>query len=85
MKQLDNKTHSTIISFLDEGLSARTIASRVKVSHSAVNRIRAVHSKAIQKPKGGKKPRLSATDKKHIMHIYRTGDAETAQQIANQL
>src|SRR5271169_5776066 len=33
----------------------------------------------------GKKTRLTANDKKHILHIYRSGKLETAHQIAHKL
>src|SRR5271169_3359777 len=81
MKISDAK-HSTIISLLEDSLSSRQIASWVKVSHSTVNKIRAVHHHTIQKSKGGRKPRLTANDKKHIVHIFRSGEVEMAPQIA---
>jgi len=85
MKKISDTIRSKIISLVEEGLSSRQIASRLKVGHSTVNRIRAVNSNTIQKHKGGKKRSLSATDRKHIMRIYRSGEAETAQQIGNKL
>src|SRR5271169_3083021 len=84
MKKIADAKRSTIISLLEDGLSSRQIASWVKVSHSTVDRIRAVNRKTIQKSKGGKKARLTANDKKHIMRIYQSGE-DTAPNIARML
>src|SRR5271169_3215037 len=85
MKKISDATRSKIVSLLDDSLSSRQIASRVKVAHRTVDRIRAANHPAIQKRKGGKKTRLTANDKKHIMRIYRSGELETAHQIARKL
>ena len=85
MKKISDITRSRIISLLDNGLSARQIASRVKVNRSTVDKIRKVNRQTIQKSKGGGKTRLTANDKKHIMRIWRSGEGETAPQIAQQL
>ena len=85
MKRISAAKRSAVLSLLDEGLSSRQIASRVKISNRTVDRIRAVHRHTIQKPKRGRKPRLTAQDKKHIMRIWRAGDEENASQIARQL
>ena len=85
MKKISDTIHSTILSLVEEGLTSRQIASRVKVSHTTVDRIQAVNSKTIQKHTGGKKAALSTMDKKHIMRMYRSGEAETAQQLGNKL
>src|SRR5271169_2101674 len=82
MKKISDAKHSTIISILEDGLSSRQIASRVKVSHSTVNKTRTVHNPTIQKSKGGRKPRLTANDKRHIVSILRSGEVEEAPQIA---
>src|SRR5271169_491541 len=85
MKKISDAEHSTIISLLEDGLSSRQIASQVKVSHSTVNKIHAVHHHTIEKPKGGRKPRLTTNDKKHIVRIFRSGEVEVAPQIAMRL
>src|SRR5271157_145686 len=85
MKKISDATRSTIISLLDDGLSARQIAFRVKVGHSTVNKIRAVYHHTIPKSKGGRKPRLTANDKRHILRIWKSGERENAPQIACQL
>ena len=69
MKKISDTMCSTIMSLLDDGLSSRQIASRVKVNHHTVDKIYVVYCPDIQKPKGGRKARLSTNDKKHIMHI----------------
>src|SRR5271169_6128866 len=85
MKKISDATHSKIVSLLDDGLSSRQIASRVKEARRTVDRIRAANRPAIQKRKGGKKTRLTANDKKNIMRIYRSGELETSHQIARKL
>src|SRR5271169_3840448 len=82
MKRIFDVKHSTIISLLDDGLSSRQIASWVKVSHSTVDKICAIHHPTIQKSKGGRKPRLTANDKMHIVHTLRSGEVEEAPKIA---
>src|SRR5271169_4289088 len=85
MKKISDATRSTITSLLDDGLSSRQIASRVKVNHRTVDKICVVYRPGIQKPKGGRKARLSTNDKKHIMHIWRSGEVEKAPEIAQKL
>src|SRR5271169_5751378 len=82
MKRISHAKHSTIISLLKDGLSSRQIASQVKVSHSTVSKIHTVHHHTIQKSKGGRKPRLTMNDKKHIVRIFRSGEVEVAPKIA---
>src|SRR5271169_2599505 len=60
MKKISDAKRTTIISLLGDGLSSRQIASWLKISHSTVDKIRAVHHPTIQKTKGGRKPRLTA-------------------------
>ena len=67
MKKISDAKRSSIINLLDSGLSSRQIAPRIKVSSCTVDRIRAVNCPTIQKAKGGRKPRLTANDKRHIM------------------
>src|SRR5271169_6599524 len=85
MKKISDSKRSTIISLLEDGLSSRQIASRLKISHSTVDKIRAVHHPTIQKTKGGRKPRLTVNDRRHIAHIFRSGKVENAPQIAMRL
>ena len=85
MKKITDATHSTITSLLDEGLSARQIASRLKVNRRTVDRIWATRLPTIQKVKGGKEKRLTANDKKCIMTMWRSGKVETAHDISIQL
>ena len=85
MKKLSDAKRSTIISLLDDGLSARQIAPRVNINHSTIDKIRMVYQPTILKQKGGSKQRLTAHDKKHIMRIWRSGDDEDAMQIAHKL
>src|SRR5271169_4720362 len=82
MKKISDAKYSTIISLLEDGLSSRQIASQRKVSHSTVHKIYAVHNPTIQKSKGGRKPRLTANDERHIVRILRSGELEEAPQIA---
>src|SRR5208337_4048526 len=85
MKKISDTTHSTITSLLDDGLSSRQIASRVKVNHHTVDKIQVVYRPGIQKSKGGRKARLSTNDKKHIMHIWMSGEVEKAPEITQKL
>src|SRR5271169_6967 len=85
MKKISDAMCSTITSLLDDGLSSRQIASRVKVNHRTVDKICMVYHPGIQKPKGGRKAKLSTNDKKHIMHIWRSGEVEKAPEIAQKL
>ena len=75
MKKLSDAKRSTIISLLDDGLSARQIAPRVNVNYSTIDKIQI----------GESKQRLTAHDKKHIIHIWRSEDDEDAMQIACKL
>src|SRR5271169_3793296 len=85
MKKISDAMCSTITSLLDDGLSSRQIASRVKVNRRTVDKIHIVYHPDIQKPKGGRKARLSTNDKKHIMRIWRSGEVEKAPEIAQKL
>src|SRR5271169_6261825 len=85
MKKISDAKCSTIISLLEDGLSSRQIASRLKISHSTVDKIHTVHHPTIQKTKGGRKPRLTANDRRHIARIFRSGEVENAPQIAMKL
>src|SRR5208282_1516256 len=85
MKKISDAMRSTITSLLDDGLSSRQIASRVKVNHCTVDKIHMVYHPGIQKLKEGRKARLSTNDKKHIMHIWRSGEVEKAPEIIQKL
>ena len=85
MKKLSDTTCLRITSLLDEGLSSRQIESRIKVNRCTVDRLWKTLHLTIKKAKGGKKQRLTASDRKRIMNMYRSGDVETAHDISKQL
>src|SRR5271169_1912195 len=85
MKKISDAKRSTIITLLEDGLSSRQIASQLKISHSTVDKIHTVHHPTIQKTKGGRKPRLTVNDRRHIARIFRSGEVENAPQIPMKL
>jgi transposase len=85
MKRLSGQVRNNIVSLIDSGLSSRRIAERVGVNCRTVDRVRAVARPGIQKSRGGRPAKLSASDKRRLVRTVTSGKADTAAQLTREL
>src|SRR4051795_2024471 len=85
MKPISKNTYNNIISLLDNGYSARQIATQLGLSHSTVNDVRSKARPNTQKHSGGRPPKLKAADKRNLVRLITTGKANTATQLVQEL
>jgi transposase len=85
MKPISNNIHNNIISLLDNGYSARQIATQLGLSHSTVNDVRSKARPNAWKSSGGRPTKLKATDKRNLVRLVTTGKANTATQLVREL
>lgn len=85
MKPISEETHNNIISLLDSGLSSRKIGAQLGVNPVTVGRVRARTRPDMQKSRGGRPAKLTATDKRRLVRTITSGKADTAVQLAQEL
>jgi transposase len=85
MKHISEETHNSIVSLLDTGLSSHKIEAQLGVSHSTVDRVRAKARPGAQKSLGGRPAKLTATDKRRLVHNVTSGKADNAAQLTREL
>ena len=81
MKSIPEETHNNVLSLLDNGLSSRKIAVQLGVSRATIDRIREKSRTDIQKSRGGRLTKLSATDKRRLLRKITSGKADNAVQL----
>jgi transposase len=84
MKHISEETRNNIISLLDTGLSSRPIALQLGVSHTTVDRVRAKFRPEMQKNQGGRPAKLTVTDKRRLVRMVTSGEADTAVQLTQE-
>ena len=85
MKKLDTDKRRKIISMLDSGINASSIAKNFHVDVRTVGSIRAAVRPNLSRPKGGRPAKLTKPTRRFIHRLITTGKADTATQVANQL
>ena len=78
MKAISVTTRNDILSLIEQGISSRAIAKRVSVSHMTVSRIRHEAAKSDRQAKRGRPAKLSSQDKRKLVRLVTSGEAETA-------
>ncbi|KLO06613.1 hypothetical protein SCHPADRAFT_804561, partial [Schizopora paradoxa] len=72
---------SQLLSLLKEGKSTRFIASRMRISPSAVSKNRKRYLPDLPKSSGGRPSTLTPTDVRHATQLIATGKAENASEV----
>ena len=85
MHSLFPSDHSHILSLLDAGYSASSIASSTGHSLASISRLCSRHRPHLSKPLGGCPTKLSATNIHHAVHLIGSGKAGTAVDVAKTL
>ena len=85
MKPISEETRNNILSLLDNGLSSRKITAQLGVSRATIDRIREKSRTDIQKSRGGRPTKLSATDKRTLLCKITSGKADNAVQLTREL
>ena len=85
MHSLFPSDHSHILSLLDAGYSASSIASSTGHSLASISRLCSRHRPHLSKPLGGCPTKLSATNIHHAVHLIGSGKAGTAVDVAKAL
>ena len=85
MKSLSTTQQAQIITLLEAGHSAYSIASQMEVSHSTVCNYRSKYLPKIKKASGGRPKKLSSHNIRHGTRLLLTGKADTAVQVAKAL
>jgi len=85
MKPISEETRNNILSLLDNGLSSRKITAQLGVSRATIDRIREKSRTDIQKSRGGRPTKLSATDKRRLLRKITSGKADNAVQLTREL
>jgi transposase len=85
MKPIPQEIRNSIIALLDSGLSSRETATRMGVSHTTVNRVRAEARPTAQKRQSGRPAKLKATDKRMLVRMITSGNVGTAAQATQEL
>ena len=74
-----------ILSLLDSGQSATQISSSTGLHFSTISRLHRKHCPYLQKPSGGRPPKLSEADTRYALHLITSRKAENAVQITQTL
>jgi len=85
MRSLSQTHQNTILSMLNSGHSAHSIASTTGIHVSTISRLRSKHCSTLQKPVGGCPSKLSSSNIRHAIHLISTGKAENAVQVTKAL
>ena len=81
MRSLSSTQKNTILSMLDAGQSARSIASTTGVNVSTISRLRSKEHSELQKSTGGHPSKLSPTNIRHAVHLITSQKAENAAEV----
>src|SRR5213080_3478670 len=85
MKKIPLDTRNSIITLLDNGLSARKIHERLNVSPRTVDKIRRETRPNATVAKGGRPSSLTATDCRWLVRMITSGQADNAAELAKSL
>jgi len=85
MKKISTDTRNAIVHLLETGLSARKVAERVGVCHATVNRVRAQTTFNAKKCQAGRPAKLTPHDKRKLVRLVTSGNADTATQLQQEL
>ena len=85
MRSHSSSQKNTILSMLDAGQSARSIASTTGVNVSTISRLRSKEHSELQKSTGGHPSKLSPTSTCHAVHLITSQKAENAVQVTKTL
>src|ERR1700738_2249569 len=85
MQPLTASQCKDILSLLDSGHSSHQISSSTGLHISTISRLRRKHRPYLQKPTGGRPPKLSKADIRYAQHLIISRKAENASQITQVL
>jgi transposase len=85
MKKISDDIRNNIVSMLNSGLSSRKIAARLNIHRSTIDNVRKQLMQDAPKSAGGRPSTLSAHDKRKIVRLVTSGQAETAVQLQREL
>ena len=85
MQPLSTAQCNYILSLLDSGHSAHQISSSTGLHISTISRLRRKHRPYLQRPIGGRPPKLSEADTRYAQHLITSWKAENAVQITQTL
>src|SRR5271169_2145148 len=85
MVRITDAKNQNVKALLDEGLSTRKIASRLKISQSSVQKVRQSCHQNFLQPRMGRPKKLSAQDRRACVRFITSGRAETATDVAKKL
>ena len=85
MKSLSVDQKAGILSRLDAGQSARSIASDIGVNASTVSRLSAKERPDIQKSPGGRPPKISSVEDRYAVRLITSQKADNAVQVSRAL
>ena len=85
MKKIPLDTKNSIITLLDNGLSARKIHEQLNISPRTVDKIRREARPNVTISKGGWPSSLTATDHRWLVRMITSGQADNAAQLAKSL
>ena len=85
MRSLSSAQKNTILTMLDAGCSAHSIASTTGVHASTISRLRSKECSELQKSSGGHLTKLSPTNVRYAVHLITTRKAENAVQVTKTL
>jgi transposase len=85
MRRIPEDTRNNVISLVDAGLLSYKIAAQLGVGHMTVSRVRAKARPCVQKRRGGRPAKLTATDKRRLVRMITSGKADNAVQLTRRL
>lgn len=85
MTRIPEDTRNSILELIDTGLSSHKVEAQLGVSHMTVSRVRAEARPGIQKSRGGRPAKLTATDKRWLTRMVTKGEVDNAVQATRQL
>ena len=85
MRSISPTQKQTILSMLDAGQSAHSIASTTGLNVSTISRLRSKERSELQKATGGRPPKLSSANVRHAIRLISSGKAENAVQVTKAL
>jgi len=78
MHAISDDIKLNILSLLAQGLSTRQVADQCSVSQSVVARLRKTRLPTVPEPRGGRREKLSAQDKRSCVRAITSGQLDTA-------
>jgi transposase len=85
MRTLSSAQKNRILSMLDAGHSAHSIASTIGVHASTISRLRTKERSDLHKSSGGRPTKLSPANIQHAIHLITSKKAENAVQVTKSL